>query len=85
MTAHVMGPLVGSDTLGWHATCTGCGHRVEATSQRELTNAHERHVAQLALAATEDQPGPAYCRAVLAETLTRGKPMPPTTELETTQ
>lgn len=27
----------------------------------------------------------AVCRAVLAETLSRGKPLPPTTELETTR
>ncbi len=75
----MMGPLVGSDPLGWHSVCS-CGHRVDADSRDELRRAHQRHAGSLA---TES--GVARARQALADTLTRGKPMPPTTELETTR
>lgn len=71
MTAHALGPFVGSDALGWHAVCEGCGHRVEGSSRDELRAGHQKHVGALAL-----RPGVAKARAALAESLERGKPQP---------
>lgn len=71
MTAHTLGPLIGSDALGFHSDCEGCGHRVEATSRDELRAAHQRHVGAVAL-----RPGVDKARQALAASLARGKPQP---------
>lgn len=63
---HVRGPLIGADSLGWHTTCQGCGHRVEGRTQSEVVDAHEQHVAGVVL-----RPGVAKARAALADTVAR--------------
>jgi hypothetical protein len=66
MSAHVMGPLIGSDALGWHADCQGCGTRVEADSRDALRLAHQRHAGRDAHRA-----GLANARRMLADTVER--------------
>lgn len=70
MSAHTMGPFVGSDSLGFHSTCS-CGHRAEGATRDELRRAHQRHAGAGAAA-----PGLARARQALAESLERGKPVP---------
>lgn len=68
MTAHTMGPLIGSDRLGFHSDCS-CGHRVEGTTRDELRRAHQKHAGADAL-----RPGVAKARRALADAVERGKP-----------
>lgn len=70
MTAHVMGPFIGTDSLGWRSTC-GCGHEVAGASKDELRQAHQRHVGAGAV-----RPGLEKARAALAQSIERGKPEP---------
>jgi hypothetical protein len=70
MTAHTMGPFVGSDSLGFHSDCS-CGHPVEGATRDELRRAHQKHAGADAL-----RPGVAKARQALAASLERGKPQP---------
>lgn len=70
MSAHTLGPFVGSDSLGWHSVC-GCGHEVHGATRDELRAAHQRHVGAVSL-----PPGVAKARQALADSLARGKPEP---------
>lgn len=75
MSAHTMGPFVGSDSLGFHSDCS-CGARVAGATRDELRRAHQRHAG-----AGATGPGLAKARAALAESLERGKPVPEPAEV----
>lgn len=67
---HELGPFIGAESLGYHSICD-CGNRFDAPSMNEVVDLYERHYARIALDAPADRPGPAKCKAALAEAIAR--------------